>query len=81
MSFVRIVNNNIFTSSNMSNFVPNKVFLWGVLLHYFNMKKSVAESNRIVVDVYGGDHALSERTRQKWFARFKSGDGYCRNFG
>ena len=42
----------------MSNFVPEKVFLRGVLLHYFNMKKT----------------ALAERTCQKWFARFKSGD-------
>ena len=33
----------------MSNFVPNKVFLRGVLLHYFNMKKSAAESHRILV--------------------------------
>ena len=57
----------------MSNFVPNKLFLRGVLLHYFNMKKSTAESHRILVEVYG-DHALSERTCQKWFARFKSGD-------
>jgi len=57
----------------MSNFVPNKVFLRGVLLHYFNMKKSASESHRILVEVYG-DHALSERTCQKWFARFKSGN-------
>ena len=57
----------------MSNFVPNKVFLRGVLLHYFNMKKSAAESHRILVEVYG-DHALSERTCQKWFARFKNSD-------
>ena len=57
----------------MSNFVPEKVFLWGVLLHYFNMKKTDAESHRILVEVYG-EHALAERTCQKWFARFKSGD-------
>ena len=57
----------------MSNFVPNKVFLRGVLLRYFNMKKSAAESHRILVEAYG-DRALSERTCQKWFARFKSGD-------
>ena len=57
----------------MSNFVPNKVFLSGVLLHYFNMKTSAAESHRILVEVYG-EHALSERTCQKWFVRFKSGD-------
>ena len=57
----------------MSNFVPEKVFLQGVLLHYFNMKKTAAESHRILVEVYG-EHALAERTCQKWFARFKSGD-------
>ena len=37
----------------MSNFVPEKVFLRGVLLHYFNMKKTAAESHRILVEVYG----------------------------
>ena len=57
----------------MSNFVPEKVFLRGTLLHYFNMKKTAAESHRILVEVYG-EHALAERTYQKWFARFKSGD-------
>ena len=57
----------------MSNFVPEKVFLRGVLLHYFNMKKNAAESDRILVDVYV-EHALAERTSQKWFARFISGD-------
>ena len=57
----------------MSNFVPEKVFLRRVLLHHFNMKKTVAESHRILVEVYG-EYALAERTCQKWFARFKSGD-------
>ena len=57
----------------MSNFVPEKVFLRGVLPHYFNMKKTAAESYRILVEVYG-EHALAERTCQTWFARFKSGD-------
>ena len=38
------------------------------------MKKTAAESHRIFwVEVYGY-HALAERTCQKWFARFKSGD-------
>ena len=48
----------------MANFVPEKVFLRGVLLHYFNMKKTVAESHRILVEVYG-EHAVVERTCQK----------------
>ena len=59
----------------MSIFVPDKVFLRRILLHYFNMKKSATESHRILVEVYG-DHALAERMCQKWFARFKSGD-FC----
>ena len=57
----------------MSNFVPEKVFLRGVHLHYFNMEKTAAESHRILVEVYG-EHTLTERTCQKWFAWFKSGD-------
>ena len=57
----------------MSNFAPEKVFLRGVLLHYFNIKKTAAESHLILVEVYG-EHALAVRTGQKWFARFKSGD-------
>ena len=57
----------------MSNFVPEKVFLRGILLHYFNMKKTAAKNHRILVEVYG-EHAPAERTCQKWFAGFKSGD-------
>lgn len=56
-----------------TNFVPSNVFLRGILLHYFIMKKRAAETHRILVDVYG-DNAPSERTCQKWFARFKSGN-------
>ena len=57
----------------MPNFVPEKVFLRRVLLHYFNMNKTAAESHCILVEFYG-EHALVERTCQKWFVRFKSGD-------
>ncbi|CAH2101384.1 unnamed protein product [Euphydryas editha] len=39
------------------------------------MKKTAAESHRILMEVYG-KHALAERTCQKWFARFKDGD-FC----
>ena len=57
----------------MSKFLPEKVFLRDVFFYYFNMKKNAAESHRILVY---GEHALAERTCQKRFARFKSG-----NFG
>lgn len=57
----------------MSDFVPKKPFLRGILLHYYLMKKTAAESHRILVEVYGDD-ALSETTCRDWFRRFKSGD-------
>ncbi|CAK9812396.1 Mariner Mos1 transposase [Anthophora quadrimaculata] len=57
----------------MSNFVPNKPYLRGILLHYFIQKKSAAEAHRILVETYG-DHALSERTCRDWFNRFKNDD-------
>ena len=69
----QITYENLLLHSNMSNFVPEKVFLRGVLLHYFNVKKTAAESHRILVEVYG-EHALVERTWQKWFTRYKCGD-------
>ena len=40
------------------------------LLQY---EENSCPSHRILVEVHG-DRALSERTCQKWFARFKSGD-------
>ena len=49
----------------MSNFVPEKVFLRGVLLYYLNMKKTSAESHRVLVKVYG-EHSLAERKCHKW---------------
>ena len=64
----------------MSNFVPEKMFLRGVLLHYFNMKKTAAESHHILLEVYS-EHDLAERTCQKWFARFESGDFGLENEG
>ena len=57
----------------MSKFVPNKVFLRGVLLHYFNMNESAAESHRILKEVYG-DNAPAEQTCRKLFQRLKNGD-------
>ncbi|KAG5318072.1 MOS1T transposase, partial [Pseudoatta argentina] len=55
----------------MSIFVPNKVYLQGILLHYFIQKKSAAEAYRILVQTYG-DNALSDTTCRDWFRRFKT---------
>lgn len=57
----------------MENVVPKKSFLRGILFHYFFMKKSAAESHRILVELYGGN-ALSETTCRDWYRRCKSGD-------
>ncbi|KAG5317326.1 MOS1T transposase, partial [Pseudoatta argentina] len=57
----------------MSIFVPNKVYLRGILLHYFIKKKSAAEAHRILVQTYG-DNALSDTTCRDWFRRFKNND-------
>ncbi|KAG5314925.1 MOS1T transposase, partial [Pseudoatta argentina] len=57
----------------MSIFVPNKVYLRGILLHYFIQKKSAAEAHRILVQTYG-DNALSDTTCSDWFRRFKNND-------
>jgi len=39
------------------------------LLFCFNLKKSAAESHRMLVEAYG-DNALSETTCRDWFRRF-----------
>ncbi|KAG5316616.1 MOS1T transposase, partial [Pseudoatta argentina] len=57
----------------MSIFVPNKVYLRGILLHYFIQKKSAAEAHSILVQTYG-DNALSDTTCRDWFRRFKNND-------
>lgn len=44
-----------------------------VLLHYFLLKKSAAETKRLLAEVYG-EHAPSEATCRNWFRRFKGGD-------
>jgi [histone H3]-lysine36 N-dimethyltransferase SETMAR len=57
----------------MDNFVPNKQHLREVLLYLFNVKKSAAESYRLLCEAYG-EHALAESTCREWFRRFKSKD-------
>ncbi|KAG5320824.1 MOS1T transposase, partial [Pseudoatta argentina] len=51
----------------------NKVYLRGILLHYFIQKKSAAEAHRSLVQTYG-DNALSDTTCRDWFRRFKNND-------
>ena len=53
----------------MSRFLLKKKHMREALLFCFNLKKSAAESHRILVEAYG-DNALSETTCRDWFRRF-----------
>ena len=59
----------------MSTFLQNKVYLRGILLHYFIQNKlySAAETHRIRIGAYC-DNALSDTTCKDWFRRFKNND-------
>ena len=57
----------------MFTFVQNKVYLRGILFHYFIQNKSAAEAHRILVETYS-DNALSDTTCRDWFRRFKNND-------
>lgn len=57
----------------MSSFEPKKHHMREVLLYFFNIKKSAAESHRLLVEAYG-ECALSKTTCEDWLRRFKSGD-------
>ena len=57
----------------MSTFVPNKVYLRGILLYYLFQNKAAAEAHRILVETCG-DNALSDTICRDWFRRFKSND-------
>ena len=67
------VNKVIFLVLKMSTFVPNKVYLRGILLHYFIQNKSATEAHRILVETYG-ENALSDTTCRDWFRRFNNND-------
>ncbi len=57
----------------MSNFAPTNQHLREALLFCFNLKKSAAESYRLLAEAYG-EQALSETTCRDWFRRFKNND-------
>jgi len=53
----------------MSSFLLKKKYMREALLVCFNLKKSAAESHRMLVEAYG-DNALLETTCRDWFRRF-----------
>jgi len=44
-----------------------------MLLHYFGLKKTAAETHHLLSEVYG-DETPSERTCRVWFERFRNRD-------
>lgn len=55
------------------NMEENKEHFRHILLFYFRRGKKAAEAGREICTVYGTD-AINEKTCQKWFQRFRSGD-------
>ena len=53
--------------------MPNNVYLPGILLHYFILKKSASEVHRFLVETYE-DNALSDTMCRDWFRRSKNID-------
>jgi len=51
----------------------DKLFFRHVILHYFDLKKTVAEAHRFLPEIYG-DETPSKRTCRVWFERFRNGD-------
>ena len=57
----------------MSKFIPGIEHLREVLIHYFIMKKTPAESYRILCEAYG-EHKPTQDACERWFERFRNGD-------
>src|SRR5690625_2253179 len=62
----------------MSNFVPQNSDLRSALIFCFHLKKTAAESHRMLVEAYGDD-ALGKSLCFERFKKFKSGDFDVRN--
>ena len=57
----------------MSKFVPGNYDLRTALIFCYHLKKTAAESHRMLVEAYS-EHALSKSQCFEWFKKFKSGD-------
>ena len=64
----------------MSKFISNKEHSWAALIFCFDLKKTAAESYRLLREVCG-EYVLSQNTCERWFRRFKSGDFDTRQEG
>ena len=62
----------------MSNFVPGNYDLRTALIFCYHLKKTAAESHRMLVEAYG-EHALGKSQCFVWFKKFRSGNFDVRN--
>ena len=62
----------------MSSFVPTNYNLRTALIFCYHLKKTAAESHRMLVEAYG-EHAFGNTQCFEWFKKFKSGDFDVRN--
>jgi len=62
----------------MSNFVPGNYDLQTALIFCYHLKKTAAESHRMLVETYG-EHTLGKSQCFEWFKKFKSDDFDVRN--
>ena len=59
----------------MMKFVPNKEHSRTALIFCFHLKKTAAESYRLLGEpITYGEHAPSQKTCERWFQHFKIGD-------
>ena len=57
----------------MSNFMPGNYDLRTALIFCYHLKKTAAESHRMLVEAYG-EHALGKSQCFEWFKKFRSGN-------
>ena len=50
-----------------------KQHFWHIMLYYFKKGKNATETQKKICAVYG-EGAVTNRTCQKWFAKFHAGD-------
>ena len=62
----------------MSNFVPGNYDLRTALIFNIDLKKTAAESHRMLVEAYG-EHAFGKSQCFEWFKKFRSGNFDARN--
>lgn len=53
---------------------PKKLFIRRLLLHYFYIKRTAAETHRILQNLYGDYEIPAETTCRRWFQQFRNGN-------